>query len=354
MVSKFGIVQDMAIGYHPIKKTHLGLARVVFEEVKSAKDCVNNLHGKSVMGKQLNCYQDPNAVSFTKMFHELTEEKKPDPTPAPEPVSDDKPPSPKASRDPRDSRRDRRESRDYPDHSSRGSRDLRRQSSDQRDWYREEHSSSHSSRDNSKQDSFSDYDHSHRQHPQAQHKLPQQHQPPEQPIPKSSQQFDADYWQAKAQQYAANIGGPPAKGNASQDPDEQPNVQADVTEDALDGFSDGDNGEDGQEDHQVDLDTRLKMLMKDKTGAMPAFLMEELNGSESEAEEGEAKDDDEVALMASQMARHEDLKQFFPLLPDEIPLERAPSPFLTPDHYLEAHKEFLRERRVLQGKVSSL
>ena len=27
----------------------------------------------------------------------------------------------------------------------------------------------------------------------------------------------------------------------------------------------------------IDLDTRLKMLMKDKTGAMPAFLLQELN-----------------------------------------------------------------------------
>jgi hypothetical protein len=36
-----------------------GLARLVFCQVKSARECVNNLHGKSVMGKRINCYLDP-------------------------------------------------------------------------------------------------------------------------------------------------------------------------------------------------------------------------------------------------------------------------------------------------------
>jgi hypothetical protein len=34
----------------------------------------------------------------------------------------------------------------------------------------------------------------------------------------------------------------------------------------------------------IDLDTRLKMLMKDKTGAMPAFLLQELSGSDNESD----------------------------------------------------------------------
>ena len=32
-------------------RKHLGLARLVFEEVKSAKECVKHLHGRSVMGQ---------------------------------------------------------------------------------------------------------------------------------------------------------------------------------------------------------------------------------------------------------------------------------------------------------------
>ncbi len=34
-------------------RKHLGLARLVFEEVKSAKECVKHLHGRSVMGQMV-------------------------------------------------------------------------------------------------------------------------------------------------------------------------------------------------------------------------------------------------------------------------------------------------------------
>ena len=79
MISKFGAVEEMLIHYHPVNRKHLGLARLVFEEVKAAKECVKSLHGKSVMGKSLNCYIDPFGASCKKMFEELTTEKKPEP-----------------------------------------------------------------------------------------------------------------------------------------------------------------------------------------------------------------------------------------------------------------------------------
>lgn len=83
MVTKFGAFEEMTIHYHPVTKKHLGLARLVFEEVKSAKDCVKSLHGKSVMGKSLNCYIDPFGASCKKMFTEMTTEKKPEAPPPP-------------------------------------------------------------------------------------------------------------------------------------------------------------------------------------------------------------------------------------------------------------------------------
>lgn len=92
MVSKFGAFEEMVIHYHPVTKKHLGLARLVFEEVKSAKECVKSLHCKSVMGKSLNCYIDPFGSSCKKMFTDLTTEKKPEAPPPPPPPPEDSPP----------------------------------------------------------------------------------------------------------------------------------------------------------------------------------------------------------------------------------------------------------------------
>ena len=85
MIEKCGVIEDVKIYYHPITGKHLGLAHLCFEEVKSAKDCVKLLHGRTVMGQQLNCYIDPLAKSCLKMYTDLTEEKKPEPEPEPEP-----------------------------------------------------------------------------------------------------------------------------------------------------------------------------------------------------------------------------------------------------------------------------
>ena len=62
----------MLIHYHPETGRHLGLARLVFIQVKSARECVKFLHGKSVMGKQLNCYIDPFGASC-KQVRSLTQ-----------------------------------------------------------------------------------------------------------------------------------------------------------------------------------------------------------------------------------------------------------------------------------------
>ena len=85
------------------------------------------LHGKSVMGKHLQCYLDPTGASCKKVFQDLTTEKKPEPKPPPPPPTQgdaaadgddsDKSPKEKANQSPGESsewdrRRDSREGRD--------------------------------------------------------------------------------------------------------------------------------------------------------------------------------------------------------------------------------------------------
>ena len=77
MIEKCGVIEDVKIYYHPNTGKHLGLAHLCFEEVKSAKESVKFLHGRTVMGQQLNCYIDPLAKSCLKMYTDLTEEKQP-------------------------------------------------------------------------------------------------------------------------------------------------------------------------------------------------------------------------------------------------------------------------------------
>ena len=80
-LKKFGEWEELHIDYHPVTKKHLGLARIVFKQVRAAKECVAALHSKSMMGKQVNCYLDPRGLMAKKMFEDLTTEKKPSPLP---------------------------------------------------------------------------------------------------------------------------------------------------------------------------------------------------------------------------------------------------------------------------------
>lgn len=59
MVQKFGHVEELFIYYHPLNSKHLGIGRVIFEDVKSAKHCVDKLNKTSVMGKLLEVFLDP-------------------------------------------------------------------------------------------------------------------------------------------------------------------------------------------------------------------------------------------------------------------------------------------------------
>lgn len=77
MVEKYGQIEDLFIYYHPQTNKHLGIGRVVFEDVKSAKLCVEKLNNTSVMGKVLKVFLDAFGEECKVKFEECTTEKKP-------------------------------------------------------------------------------------------------------------------------------------------------------------------------------------------------------------------------------------------------------------------------------------
>lgn len=76
MVQKFGNTEEQVIFYHPVTNKHLGLAKLVFELVKSAQAFVNKYNGTSVMGKVLRVFLDPFGKECKKLFTEFTTDKK--------------------------------------------------------------------------------------------------------------------------------------------------------------------------------------------------------------------------------------------------------------------------------------
>uniref|UniRef100_A0A182VQ29 [histone H3]-lysine(4) N-trimethyltransferase n=1 Tax=Anopheles minimus TaxID=112268 RepID=A0A182VQ29_9DIPT len=77
MLAKCGTFTELYIYYHPVSNKHLGLARIVFEQVRSALMCVDKLNGTSVMGKVLNVFKDPFGEQCKRLLEEKTSEKKP-------------------------------------------------------------------------------------------------------------------------------------------------------------------------------------------------------------------------------------------------------------------------------------
>ncbi|XP_076749548.1 SET domain containing 1 isoform X1 [Xylocopa sonorina] len=78
MVQKFGAVEELIVYYHPVTNKHLGIARVVFESTKASKACVDKLNNTSVMGKVLRVFLDAFGEECKKIYDELTAEKKPE------------------------------------------------------------------------------------------------------------------------------------------------------------------------------------------------------------------------------------------------------------------------------------
>ncbi|XP_047032818.1 histone-lysine N-methyltransferase SETD1 isoform X1 [Helicoverpa zea] len=77
MMNKVGPCEELTIFYHPITNRHLGFARVVFQDVKYSKLCVEKYNGKSVMGQVLDVFHDAFGKKCQEMFENKTVEKKP-------------------------------------------------------------------------------------------------------------------------------------------------------------------------------------------------------------------------------------------------------------------------------------
>nr|XP_013189562.1 unnamed protein product [Amyelois transitella] len=83
MMNKIGPYEELRIFYHPITNRHLGFARIVFQDVKYSKLCIEKYNGKSVMGQVLDVFHDPFGKKCQEMLEDKTMERKPLPQPPP-------------------------------------------------------------------------------------------------------------------------------------------------------------------------------------------------------------------------------------------------------------------------------
>ncbi|XP_035513613.1 histone-lysine N-methyltransferase SETD1B-A-like [Morone saxatilis] len=71
MCRKYGNLEEVEIFYNPKNKKHLGLAKVVFDTVRAAKDVVQNLHQTSVMGNIIHVEIDPKGENRARYLQLL-------------------------------------------------------------------------------------------------------------------------------------------------------------------------------------------------------------------------------------------------------------------------------------------
>ncbi|XP_053617378.1 histone-lysine N-methyltransferase SETD1 isoform X2 [Plodia interpunctella] len=77
MMNKIGPYEELRIFYHPLTNRHLGFARIVFQDVKHSKLCIEKYNGKSVMGQVLEVFHDPFGKKCQELFEDKTMERKP-------------------------------------------------------------------------------------------------------------------------------------------------------------------------------------------------------------------------------------------------------------------------------------
>ncbi|ALC47945.1 Set1, partial [Drosophila busckii] len=72
LLDKCGPTDEINIYHHPLTNKHLGVARIVFESTKGARQFVEKYNQKSVMGKILNVFCDPFGTVLKKTIENLT------------------------------------------------------------------------------------------------------------------------------------------------------------------------------------------------------------------------------------------------------------------------------------------
>ncbi|XP_036338545.1 histone-lysine N-methyltransferase SETD1 [Rhagoletis pomonella] len=75
MLNKCGLYDELLIYHHPTTNKHLGVARIVFENVKAARICIEKYNQKSVMGKVLRVFLDPFGTICKQTVEYLTSQK---------------------------------------------------------------------------------------------------------------------------------------------------------------------------------------------------------------------------------------------------------------------------------------
>ncbi|KAM8885096.1 histone-lysine N-methyltransferase SETD1B-A-like [Spinachia spinachia] len=71
MCNKHGNLEEVEIFYSPKNKKHLGIAKVVFDTVRAAKDAVQHLHQTSVMGNVIHVEIDPKGENRARYLQLL-------------------------------------------------------------------------------------------------------------------------------------------------------------------------------------------------------------------------------------------------------------------------------------------
>ncbi|XP_068155471.1 histone-lysine N-methyltransferase SETD1 [Drosophila tropicalis] len=85
MLDKCGTSDEIHIYHHPTTNKHLGIARIVFESTKGARQFVEKYNQKSVMGKILNVFCDPFGAILKQTIENITNPVPVKPTPIPTP-----------------------------------------------------------------------------------------------------------------------------------------------------------------------------------------------------------------------------------------------------------------------------
>ncbi|KAM7359326.1 SET domain containing 1 isoform 1-T3 [Cochliomyia hominivorax] len=75
MLEKCGSYEEIIIYHHPTTNKHLGIARIIFDNVKGARLCVEKYNQKPVMGKILNVFHDPFGSVCKQTVENLTSNK---------------------------------------------------------------------------------------------------------------------------------------------------------------------------------------------------------------------------------------------------------------------------------------
>ncbi|KAK2837545.1 hypothetical protein Q5P01_014757 [Channa striata] len=71
MCKEYGSIEEVEIFYNPNNKKHLGIAKVVFDTVRAAKDAVQHLHQTSVMGNIIHVEIDPKGENRARYLQLL-------------------------------------------------------------------------------------------------------------------------------------------------------------------------------------------------------------------------------------------------------------------------------------------